>query len=207
MEPRHFNSRTWAQNHFATLPPPPPLSEKSPKGAVILSSWECLANFYRSSYFFMATDVFPCGALAPSSLLSTDGHRLLNDKLFKLIQKVLTVQSRWPLSFIVSPPSFSCLTTFLFTSHIAQSNSLFPQTSSSFSKALSDTLSINQKHNRFWEMVETSSRMLGEVYGQGRHHLRPKGRTHLHGLSTSSPLEFLSLFLSWPTNICILPGK
>ena len=76
-----------------------------------------------------------------SLLLSTDGHRLLHDKSARLIQDALTIESRRrSLSFVVLPPSFSSLTLYSLT---------FSKTISSFSKALSEMLSVEEKHSRF----------------------------------------------------------
>lgn len=61
--------------------------------------------------------------------LSINGHLLLDDKSFMVIQdRMIMVQVF---------PELYCLASLLSTSLPAQSNCLFPKTSSSFSKALS----------------------------------------------------------------------
>lgn len=161
----------------------PLLSEKSPKGDVLLSSCERLGIIFIKATISLR--------LQESSLVVPLALCLHHLWTLMVIASSMTNPSSLPrmywqyspgrsLSFIVSPPSSSPPTL----------HNLFPKTSSSFSRALSETLSINKKHNRFWKMVEKTS---DDAYGQGPHHPGSKGETHLCGLSASSPLEFLSI--------------
>lgn len=102
----------------------------------------------------LAVPLAPC-----SSMLSISGQPLLDDKSFTVIQGVMIIVQVFPELY--------CLASFLFTSLTAQSNCLIPQTSSSFSTALSGTLSVNRKHRRFCKILQKTSQVPGEAYNQG----------------------------------------
>lgn len=113
MEPRHFNSRTWAQNHFATLPPHHRLVRNPPRELLYChpgSVWLISIEAAISLWLWTSSLAVPWLRLHCWVLMVIDSSMTncssLSRRYWQYSPGGLWVLLSHHLPFHVSPPSF-----------------------------------------------------------------------------------------------------